>query len=61
MLFYLINRFFNYKFCRNYVFIIIMKFVFIIYKGKVILINIWFKEYIVEKVLVFGEYLKKMM
>lgn len=59
MLFYLINIFFNYKFCRNNVFIIIMKFVFIIYKGKVILINIWLKEYIGEKVVVFREYLKK--
>lgn len=61
MLFHLINRPFNHKPCRNHVSITTTKFVFIIHKGKAILINIRLKEYIAEKVSAFGEYLKKMM
>lgn len=58
MLFHLINRPFNHKPCRNHVSITTTKFVFIIHKGKAILINIRLKEYI-EKVAAFGEYLNK--
>lgn len=57
MLFHLINTPFNHKPCRNHVFII--KFVFIIHKGKAILINIRLREHIVEKEAAFGEYLNK--
>lgn len=59
MLFHLINTPFNHKPCRNHVFITTTKFVFIIHKGKAILINIRLREYIVEKEAAFGEYLNK--
>lgn len=59
MLFHLINIPFNHKPCRNYVSITTTKFVFIIHKGKAILINLRLKEYIGEKVAAFREYLKK--
>lgn len=59
MLFHLINIPFNHKPCRNHVSITTTKFVFIIHKGKAILIDIRLKEYIVEKMAAFGEYLNK--